>query len=87
MFKHVTINIRFLDSFSKELNVALVLGKQFWDAIVQAPFPNLETNKYAMVRTALVACNLVSPPKKIVDGIARLITKSDINGLSRFPKG
>ena len=83
MFRHVKVNVRFLDSFSKELNVALVLGKQFWDAIVQAPFPNLETNKYAMVRTALVACNLVSPPNTIVDGIARLITKSDINGLCR----
>ena len=39
--------------------------------------------KFPYVRTAIVATNLISPKKKVVDGVARLIVKTTLATLSR----
>ena len=45
-----------------------------------------ENTKYPFLRTAIVATNLIAPKKKVVDGIARLVTKSDCLLLCRKDK-
>lgn len=70
--------IKYLDEFSKAFGENRRLGEEFLRAVTDAAFPSL-TTRYPHVRTALLATNLVSP--KVVDGVARLLAKADVERL------
>jgi hypothetical protein len=67
--------IQFVDKVSKQFNADVILGEQFWQALTYTDFYD-KTCKYPLVRAALLLCNLSS--NKVEDGIARLLSKSDI---------
>ena len=64
----------FLDRFAKAFGENKVLGEEFVKAV--AGMSVSKTDKIQFFKTALVATNLVST--KVVDGISKLITKSDV---------
>ena len=72
--------VKFLDAWGKTYGSNKKLGEVFFDAVVHAQFPS-SNSRFPLVRVALLAANLVSP--KIVEGIARLLTKSDVSMLCR----
>ena len=65
----------FLDKFSKEYGQNVKLGQEYFSAVTHLVFP-AKSKVYPHIRTALLATNLIS--EKIVDGVARLLTKSDV---------
>ena len=65
----------FLDRFAKTYGENKTLGEEFVGAVVGLSLSRVDKCNY--LRTALVATNLVA--EKVVDGIARLIFKSDID--------
>ena len=69
--------LHFLDRFAKEYGESKVLGEEFVTAVVNVELSM--TDKVPYVRAALVATNLVA--EKVVDGIARLLYKSDVERL------
>ena len=69
--------VRQLDSFAKTLNQNLVLGEEYLTAVVEVKISDVKP--CPRVRGALVACNLTAT--KSSDGIAKLLTKSDIQSL------
>ena len=77
--------LRFLDAWAKEYGGNKSLGQTFVQSIVEAKFPSLAT-RFPFLRAALLAANLVAPKKKLVDGVARLLTKTDVGGLTRPDK-
>ena len=50
--------------------------------MVQLKVPSA-SSKFPLVRSALLCANLIAPPGKIVDGVPRLITKTDVLSLAR----
>ena len=74
-----------LDSFAKSFGTNKVLGKTFFESLVAMQF-NTASTKFLHLRTALVACNLISPKQKVIDGLARLVTKTDMLTISRKDK-
>ena len=42
-----------------------------------------QTSLFPYVRNACVAANLIAPKSKVVDGVSRLLTKSDLQTLTR----
>ena len=70
--------IKYLDSFAREFGENLRLGEEYLKAVTDTAFQNAQT-LFPLVRGALVATNLVSP--KVVDGLARLLVKSDVERL------
>ena len=77
--------VMFLDGWSKAYGKNKILGEGFWDAVVNARFQSGVT-QFPFLRAALVATNLVSPQKKISDGVARLVTKTDVSALTSTAK-
>ena len=67
-----------LDAFAKRHGENRRLGEEFLKQVVELKFPNFE--QFPRVVDALMACNLVAP--KVVDGIARCLTKTDVSGLA-----
>ena len=67
--------IKFLDDFAKEYNVSLMLGAEFFKAVTELNLPSNES-MFAHVITAVMSTQLSSP--KVVDGLARLLTKTDV---------
>ena len=76
---------RFLDNWAKEYGTNKVLGKSYLEAVVQMKFP-VYTSRFPFMRAACIATNLVSPKRKIVDGTAKLLTKSDLSVLVKSDK-
>ena len=74
--------VRYLEGFGKEYGGSNKLGQGFLEAVTTAKFPT-EATKFPFTRSALIATNLVSPKDKVVDGIARLVNKSDVSMLTR----
>ena len=70
----------YLDQFSRRFEGNRTLGETYWRAVVGMQFQTACT-KMPMLRTALLATNLVSP--KVVDGISRCLVKSDLLMLQR----
>ena len=70
--------IKRLDSFAKLFGTNVAMGSVFTKAIVNAIFYN-KIRKHVYVRLALVAALLTG--KKVEDGIAKLLTKTDIQRL------
>jgi hypothetical protein len=67
--------IHFLAVFAKQYGVSLSLGQEFMVSITELSLPS-QLSDFIHLRTALMATQLTTP--KVVDGIAKLITKSDI---------
>ncbi len=65
----------FLDRFAKALGENKMLGEEFVKAV--AGMHVSKTDKIQFFKTALVATNLIS--NKIVDGISKLIVRSDVD--------
>lgn len=76
--------IKYLDTFSKTFGESKILGVEFLTAVVEANLSGSPLEMYPHIRTGLLATNLVST--KIVDGIARLLTKSDVQALAKKEK-
>ena len=70
--------IHYLDEFAKAFGENRRLGEEFLQAVTEAKFGSA-SKLYPHIRTGLLAANLVSP--KIVDGLARLLVKSDVERL------
>ena len=71
--------LRYLDDFSKSFGASQRLGQEFISAVTNTCFG--ATRNVPHLRTGLLACNLVSPPGKVIDGVSRLLVKSDIEKL------
>jgi hypothetical protein len=67
-----------MDNVAKEFQANVILGESFWYHVTFAVFP-AKTTKYPLVRVALMLANLTS--NKQEDGIAKLLTKTDISRL------
>lgn len=74
--------VRYLEGFGKEYGGSKKLGQGFLEAVTTAKFPT-ESTKFPFTRSALIATNLLSSKDKVVDGIARLVNKSDVGMLTR----
>jgi hypothetical protein len=70
--------IRWLDSFSKQYAENRKLGEEFLRTVTDVVFS--ETKRMPICRQAIIATNLISP--KVVDGISKLLVKSDIQKLA-----
>mgnify|MGYP000520946282 FL=1 len=64
-----------MDNVAKQFQVNVILGESMWVAVTNAKF-QVKVNKFPLCRVALMLANLTSPKQE--DGIAKLITKSDI---------
>ena len=73
---------RYLDGFAKELGQNLKLGQVFWETVTSMNFP-LATTKFPYLRSAIVATNLVAPKSRVIDGISKLVVKTDMLALVR----
>ena len=69
--------IRLMDRFSKSYGANKVLGEEFVSSVVDMHISDLEP--VTMVRVACVLANLVA--EKVIDRIAKLILKSDVEKL------
>jgi hypothetical protein len=68
--------IHFLAGFAKSYGVSLKLGQEFMVAITDLVLPSQQSN-FIHLRTAIVGTQLTTD--RVVDGIAQLIKKADIN--------
>ena len=71
----------YLDSFAREVGANKTLGQGYFEAVVNTHFQSA-TNKCPFIRTAFLATNMACPQAKIIDGVARLVKKTDIQSLS-----
>jgi hypothetical protein len=69
--------LRFMDRFAKTFGEHKNLGEEFITAVVD--YEHSKTDKVVHVRVAAIATNMVA--EKVVDGVARLLVKSDIEKL------
>jgi hypothetical protein len=74
--------IHFLSGFAKQYGESLKLGQEFMKAITELQMPS-QKSVFVHLRTAVVAAQLTTT--KVVDGIARLITKADVNSFKTKP--
>ena len=63
-----------LDAFAKQFGENRRLGEEYLAAVVKAKFPNEFV--FPRTRDAFLAVNLTSP--KVVDGIAKMLSKTDV---------
>ena len=59
-----------------------MLGAVFWTAVTTSSLPGSRT-KFPYVRMACVTANLICPDSKVVDGVAKLLTKTDLTAICR----
>ena len=71
--------IHWLSSFTKEFGESLALGQEFMVSVTETHISSV--NLFPMVRIGMIATNLTAPPSRVIDGHARLVTKSDIEKL------
>ena len=69
--------VKYLDEFSKRYGENKRLGEDFIKGVTETVFS--ASRRVPHLRTAFLAANLVSP--KVVDGVAKLLVKSDIEKL------
>ena len=69
--------IKYLDKFAKRYGENKRLGEDFIKGVTETVFS--ASRRCPHLRTAFLAANLVSP--KVVDGVAKLLAKSDIEKL------
>ena len=71
--------IHWLSSFTKKFGESLALGQEFMVSVTETHISSV--NSFPMVRIGMIATNLTAPPSRVIDGHARLVTKSDIEKL------
>ena len=71
--------VRFMNDVAIQFQRNVILGETFWTTLTNTPFSD-KTSKFPFLRVALGLANLTSEKKE--DGIAKLITKTDIVKLS-----
>ena len=74
--------IRYLEGFAKEFGANKLIGEHFWQAVLDAKFVSASI-LYPHVRNDCVVASLICPKKKLSEGFARLLTKTDIVSLNR----
>ena len=74
--------IHFLSGFAKQYGGSLKLGQEFMQAITELAIPS-QMSLFVHLRTAVLAAQLTTT--KVVDGIAKLITKADVNSFRSKP--
>lgn len=67
--------IHFVDNVAKQFSANVALGQAFWSTLADATFAD-HTQKFPMVRTALMLVNLTT--NKVEDSVARLIWAKDV---------
>lgn len=67
--------IEFLSMFSKEFGENAILGQEFFSSVVDTVITNEDL--CPLLRVAFIATNITCSKDKVVDGFARLLTKSD----------
>ena len=72
--------ICFMDSVSKHFGCSNVLGETFWSTISSMVFFD-KIKYYPLLRAALLLVNLAAPSRRVRDGIAVLLTKTDLGKL------
>jgi hypothetical protein len=75
--------IHFMDAVAKQFHASNVLGETFWKAVTAATFHD-KTKMFPLLRVALMLVNLTSD--KVEDGIAKLLSKSDVSKLTQKGK-
>jgi hypothetical protein len=76
--------VKYLDAFAKVYGENRKIGQEFFTAVTECSFSTSPLNVFPHVRTGLLATNLVSP--KVVDGLAKLLVKSDVLALCKKDK-
>ena len=71
--------VEFLTSFSRHYGAHVTLGQEFLSAVIDTQLH--PTLLLPFTRVGLLATNMSAPPEKVVDQVARLLTKSDIEKL------
>ena len=70
--------LKFLHDFSLKYGASKRLGEEFMSTVVGLRFAGQERS-HAFARAAMIATNLTAT--KVVDGVARLLSKSDVSRL------
>ena len=68
----------FIDRFAKSFGENKVLGQEFVESVAGLQLSKVNTCNF--IRTALIVTALIA--EKVVDGVAKLLTKSDVDRLS-----
>ena len=71
--------VEFLAGFSRDYAPNMILGQEFLQATIETVLR--PTLIMPFTRVSLMAANMSSPVNKVVDGIARLVTKTDVERL------
>ena len=71
--------VEFLAGFSRDYAPNMILGQEFLQATIETVLH--PTLIMPFTRVSLMAANMSSPVNKVVDGIARLVTKTDVERL------
>ena len=71
--------VAFLAGFSRDYAPNMILGQEFLQATIETVLH--PTLIMPFTRVSLMAANMSSPVNKVVDGIARLVTKTDVERL------
>ena len=74
--------VKYLDDFAKKYSGYKRLGEEFMKAVAETSFGPSRLMPH--LRTAFIATNLISP--KVVDGVAKLLVKSDVERLKAKDK-
>ncbi len=74
--------VKFLDRLGKKFGASKMLGEEFVSAVVE--YKTISTEGLVYLKVACCACNITA--KKVVDGVARLLVKSDLDKM-KSPKG
>jgi hypothetical protein len=72
--------VKFLDVVSKEYGDNVALGSEFWDALAHTQLQSAETT-FPLLRVAVAVTNLCCAPDRVVDGVARHLSKKDVEKL------
>ena len=76
---------RYLDQFSKSYGTNRRLGQIYFTTVVGLAFQS-SRSKMPFLRSAMLATQLVSPQQHVSDGIAKLVSKTDLQSLLRKDK-
>lgn len=76
--------VQYLDFFAKKYGEHKLIGEEFWRAVTDTVLHPSPVQQCPHLRTGFIATNLVAP--KVVDGIARLLVKTDIATLGKKDK-
>ena len=75
----------YLYEFSRAYGGNKKIGEVFFRALTDITFQSA-TSKFPFIRSACLAANLIAPKSKVIDGVARLLTKTDLIMLSNKKK-